>query len=565
MSVRTTMVAFAFVAVSFALSVWIEGCAASVGTRATPSRATVPVQFKIVVPKPAAFKRRPAYISPSTESATISAEPGDESTTVNCTTACSGTIAAPVGTDTFTVSLYDAFNGDGNLLSTGATTQTIIGGQANNVNVTFNGVVAFLQVSLTPSGATSGAAATIAVTTSALDADDNVIIGPGVFSDANGNPLTLTLADSDTSGATTLSPTTSLTAPTTGITLSYNGATIPSPSITLSGTGLSNAQAALIITAPTAPPNATITEFTSGITADSTPWGITAGPDGNLWFTESNASQVARITTAGAVTEFSAGITANSYPGEITLGSDHNLWFPEFGPGGGAIPNIARVTPAGVVTEFASGTTSNSALTGIAAGSDGNLWFTDNVGNIGRMTTAGAATVYSTVAASGGETYGGAPEDIAAGPDGNLWFTMPENGNQIGKITTAGVITVYSSGISANAMPWGITKGPDGNVWFTEANGNRIGRITTSGSVTEFSAGISANSMPWEITAGPDGNLYFTERSGNRIGRITTAGVVTELFSGIISNSMPNGISSGPDGNIWFVGNDCSCVGRLTL
>ncbi|MDB5040312.1 MAG: hypothetical protein JWN27_1038, partial [Candidatus Eremiobacteraeota bacterium] len=26
------------------------------------------------------------------------------------------------------------------------------------------------------------------------------------------------------------------------------------------------------------------------------PWGITSGPDGNLWFTESNGNTVARIT-----------------------------------------------------------------------------------------------------------------------------------------------------------------------------------------------------------------------------------------------------------------------------
>ena len=109
----------------------------------------------------------------------------------------------------------------------------------------------------------------------------------------------------------------------------------------------------------------------------------------------------------------------------IAEGSDGNLWFPEFSASQvGGIPNIGRITTTGVVTEFASGTTSNSYLSGIASGSDGNLWFTDNAGNIGRMTPTGSATVFSTVAASGGEAYGGAPEDIAAGPDGNLWFTF---------------------------------------------------------------------------------------------------------------------------------------------
>src|SRR5947209_15279215 len=34
-------------------------------------------------------------------------------------------------------------------------------------------------------------------------------------------------------------------------------------------------------------------------TASSDPGGITAGPDGNLWFTEQDASKIGRITTAG--------------------------------------------------------------------------------------------------------------------------------------------------------------------------------------------------------------------------------------------------------------------------
>jgi len=49
---------------------------------------------------------------------------------VNCTTVCTGQIVAAVGSDTFTVSLYDAQNAVGNLLSTGTLTQTIVQNQA---------------------------------------------------------------------------------------------------------------------------------------------------------------------------------------------------------------------------------------------------------------------------------------------------------------------------------------------------------------------------------------------------------------------------------------------------
>ena len=200
--------------------------------------------------------------------------------------------------------------------------------------------------------------------------------------------------------------------------------------------------------------------------ASASPYGITAGPDGNLWFTEIDGDRIGRITPAGVVTEFSAGITTGAFPYAITVGSDGNLWFTEFGG-----DRIARITPAGVVTEFSAGITGGASLAGITAGPDGNLWFTE------------------------------------------------ASANRIGRITLQGVVTEFSAGITASAAPIGITLGPDGNLWFTENSGNRIGQITPAGIVTEYSAGITANASPYGITTGPDGNLWFTETSANRIGR----------------------------------------------
>ena len=46
--------------------------------------------------------------------------------------------------------------------------------------------------------------------------------------------------------------------------------------------------------------------------AGASPFEITAGPDGNLWFTENVGNRIGRITPAGVVTEFSAGISPNA-------------------------------------------------------------------------------------------------------------------------------------------------------------------------------------------------------------------------------------------------------------
>jgi len=215
------------------------------------------------------------------------------------------------------------------------------------------------------------------------------------------------------------------------------------------------------------------------------------------------------------VTEFSAGISFGAGLGSITAGPDGNLWFTESGN------RIGQITPAGVVTEFSTGITASPVR--ITAGPDGNLWFTEYYGQrIGRITPQGVITEFSD-----GIGADAAPVAITAGPDGNLWFTeaggVNNSSNRIGRITPQGVITEFSDGISPGVTPNGITAGPDGNLWFTESWGNRIGRITPTGVVTEFSAGISPGASPVGITTGPDGNLWFTEYDGNRIGRLCMA------------------------------------------
>jgi uncharacterized repeat protein (TIGR02543 family) len=300
----------------------------------------------------------------------------------------------------------------------------------------------------------------------------------------------------------------------------------------------------------------TINEFVI-LTSNGAPYGIAAGPDGNLWFTESGGNKIGRITPAGVITEYLIP-TTNSNPAGITAGPDGNLWFTEGGEMG--LGNkIGRITPVGVITEYPTPTAS-SRPNSIVAGPDGNLWFTEiAVNKIGRITTAGVITEYLI------PTANSQPFAITAGPDGNLWFT--ESGvmgfnNKIGRITPTGIITEYPIP-TASSGPAFITTGPDGNLWFTESSGNNIGRITTAGVITEYLI-PTANSQPFAITAGPDGNLWFTESGGNNIGLITPAGAIRE-FTVPTAYSYPSGIVAGPDGNIWFTENHTNKIGHLLL
>jgi virginiamycin B lyase len=58
------------------------------------------------------------------------------------------------------------------------------------------------------------------------------------------------------------------------------------------------------------------------LAGNSDPEGITAGPDGNLWFTEFTGNRIGRITPAGTVTEFPV-LTGKRGPEGITAGPVH--------------------------------------------------------------------------------------------------------------------------------------------------------------------------------------------------------------------------------------------------
>ncbi len=105
--------------------------------------------------------------------------------------------------------------------------------------------------------------------------------------------------------------------------------------------------------APTFPPSTTAPVTVSAARASATfapiagrlsrpgvahPHSIVAGPDGALWFTNSNLgvptnghNAIGRITTSGVVTEYP--LSPSSSPFSITAGPDGALWFTEANTG----------------------------------------------------------------------------------------------------------------------------------------------------------------------------------------------------------------------------------------
>jgi streptogramin lyase len=295
---------------------------------------------------------------------------------------------------------------------------------------------------------------------------------------------------------------------------------------------------------------AAIDEYPVGLN----PGGITAGPDGALWFVEEGTSTIARITTAGTVTHRFA-VPTNPPPAadpllpaldQIVAGRDGALWFTQ-----PRDDQIGRITLAGALTEYPTGLTGGKP-DAITVGPDGNLWFTaPGLNRIGRMAVNGAVATFA------GAQPGAS--DIAAGPDGALWFTA-SLGNSIGRITTSGAITHHFPVPTPGADPSGITVGPGGGLWFTESAVGQIAQISTSGTITEYPG---AGAAPSAITGGADGALWFTQSLGNTISRSTTAGAITNHFAVPTPGSEPSDITAGPDGALWFTEFAANKVGRI--
>ena len=126
-------------------------------------------------------------------------------------------------------------------------------------------------------------------------------------------------------------------------------------------------------------PSGAITEFPlPGDPSIFSPGEITKGPDGNLWFTVAGQNDptsaniptglIGKITPAGAVTEYV--LPAGTQPFQIGAGPDGNLWFMD-----SQNNEIGRITPNGQVGLFATGQ-QNYGFGNIVTGPDGRIWFT---------------------------------------------------------------------------------------------------------------------------------------------------------------------------------------------
>lgn len=516
-----------------------------------PSTAPTDLSFVVDIPvsQPQTAARRPHYVSASTQSLAISLQGGAtlgtfdvSSTSKLCATTSSGRtctigVNAPQGADTFTIKAYDEPDGSGNLLESGNVAQTVSSsGSSVNVSVQLNGVPSKYAILIGNASGTGGTPSSTTISLQAFDVDGHVIIGP--------YDRTITLQDSDTTGATKLSGSTSISDSSAQATLSYDGSPFRTATITAVIPNMQPQTATFTVTPGVTQVNAVnpVAEADGSMTSAGAT-GAAMGPDGNIWAAGAVAGAIVRITPQNVQTSFVVP-TPYSFPQEIVAGKDGAMWFTETSGN-----NIGRITTSGKITEYPIPTQWADPL-GIACGPDGTIWFAESGQNqIGKLDPATGTITEFVIPGSFV-----LPNDLTIGPDGNVWID-----------TASAIIVISQSGAAVANYPlshkmagaYGITTGVDGNLWFGEYGQPYLARITPSGTLTEFRT-PDPNPSIMVISNGPDGNIWFGE-SNSGVAPNGTVGYIDPKTGKIVLVPLQiqahvRGLMFDSHNNLWFTG-----------
>ena len=264
----------------------------------------------------------------------------------------------------------------------------------------------------------------------------------------------------------------------------------------------------------------TITEFP---TSDSGPVDITAGPDGNVWFTGYLAGTIGRITPAGTVTEFLND--PNNGPAGITVGPDGNLWYADE-----YANEIGRVTTSGAVTSFPGRRRQH-----LPGGHRGRLGRQPLVRRVRAATRTGEFRVDGRQDRTDHDLGNGhrssrcLPSFRSSGHPGRpgrqplVHRSRHEHDRPHDDVRRPDEFHRSDGGRGAGrahgrARRRPLVHGSDGAQDRPDHDRRRVHRVSRFRRRTSRRSGSSK---------GPDGNLWFTDNSNNSIGRMTTSGAVT--------------------------------------
>lgn len=614
------------------IALLVAGCGGGGGGGATvPSpqqsggnAATQRVPISLVIPQNGSTSgnKHRAYISASALGAAIVVTQG--SITVNATldlssgsSACTGTgsartctatVTVPVGTDSFTVTLYNespagnAIPSNAQILGIGTSTVTV-SASTTGVSVYVGGEIAGFGATI-PSGSlpANGDAQSAIIAIAPTDFGDNPIVAGQ--NDPYANPITVSITETGGSGHATLSlnggtPATSVLVQHSNdsVTLHYDGGGSPGYAFTisLSATGVSTQNATIApLIAGIAGTGVTSLQLNGTVTNETLAVGIAGA---SATYTATPGGTCTNVATFGAVSGSGASATlavhggsaasasgctltvaANGVnlvlpvvntpvgasvdihgtviqeyggyeePSGITKGPDGNIWFTDF-----EAQDVDAFNPATLQNQYEYST--GQQLYGITTGSDGALWAADQSnGGVYRVTTAGVQDGYP---------FTGTPEGIAPGPNGLMLIADNTSGG-IWTLDAGGQFTILPfspSGIPSSVV-W-VPGGTLGDAWFAE--GAYIGDFSLSNNTLNTEIATPDGGTASYIAYGPDGNLWVTVDGGTSPGVVIVnpSNDATTVIP--IAGSSANGIVAGADGAMWICDAGNNSIDEITI
>ncbi len=558
------------------------------GTAASAAgKTSTTATLRVVIPKAttaaASSSRAPKYISPATQSIAVSFTPAgggtpltfDQNLTTaanpNCTASltssliCQVSFALPAGSYTASFTTYDGLlsgtTPTGNVLSANQTMPvTLALGQANAIDVTLYGVpasIVFVPQSsprLTVDG--TGAYTLTScfpsenMTVLALDADGNVIVGPGAPSATLTSQSSAVTVGSTTPASPNVFPLVrnlaypgpyaharrprGLSTP-----IAFLAALVPdestnAPPITASfsvaftTTGDDNCGSIDAFAGSPSSTSGFIDNVAAGAAEFAQPAGVAIGPSDVVYVADTNNNRIRQIESD----------TVSTYAGNGTAGAQNQVGGPFTGASFNG-PDGIVVAPSGTVYVAESGNNDIRAITG----------------SVTTYANASGAAGYADGSAS--SALFRAPSGLALDTAGNLYVADTGNsairmitpGGTVSTIGGTGGVAGYRDGPAASSlfdMPTGVAVDASGAVYVADTQNHRIRKIA-NGTVTTLAgtgvpgyadgAGATAQfASPAGIAIGPNDTLYVSEALGNRI-RVVNGNGYTTILAGSTSGS----------------------------
>jgi hypothetical protein len=481
-----------------------------------PARTASSAKLSVIVPQanaitPASGRRRPKYISPSSAQLQVAVNQGTPvsygltpsspgCSVISGSLSCTFSIAAASGNDSFSLSLLDAA---GAVLSRNVVNATLAAGVSTPINVTLAGVPASVVAAPGPGAGIEGSANPAfhvpglfpqPIELEALDADGNVIIGPGAPTIAAPAVSTGT-AYASVASAQSTDPNAYVLTPVAGA----GGQTI---------TITASAQSIPLSDGTTSSPVSSSTNFTftPAIAVASGLWVNT--------YSVETGNQIGQMFVC-------SGTCGLALANAIVADGNGNLYvsyvqFTGFSPTHSVAKFPAGATKPSVVLGSSNGVTGSVAL---ALDKTGMLYVANAGSGFGFHHTQPSVTEYAPGATSPTYKITGlsltGPQGIAVTPSGQVYVTNSD-----------GTIPVYGSGNQTTSLqtltdpslsnPDAILVDAAGGIYTIDATNNDIAYFAPGAtSVTNTLTYADFANSPFAMMFDPSGNLWVAVNNVN--------------------------------------------------